>query len=107
MGTPENRHPFLQEAYQRLALPRCSLGFTPDDYLLFAYREAVRTELNKLGFIITPDIASAKDQVVPADGLAFIPVVIPEDFFPIPNLHQYALSVLHATTRSRYAQAGL
>lgn len=106
MGTPENRN-HLQQAYQRLALPRCSLGFTSDDYLLFAYREAVRAELNKRGFIITPDIASAKDQVVPANGLAFIPVTIPKDFFPIPNLHPYALSVLHATTRSRYAQVGL
>lgn len=107
MGTPEKRN-YLQEAYQRLALPqRGKLGITEDDILLLAYREAVRTELNKRGFIITPDIASTKDQVIPANDLVFIPVAIPEDFFPIPNLHPYALSVLHATTRSRYAQAGL
>lgn len=107
MGTPEKRN-YLQEAYQRLALPqRGKLGVAKDDVLLLAYREFVRTGLNKLGFIITPDIASAKDIVVPASELVFIPVTIPEDFFPIPSLHPYALSVLHATTRSRYAMAGL
>lgn len=107
MVTPENRN-YLQEAYDRLALPsRGKLGITADDVLLLAYRENVRAKLNKLGFIIIPDIASAKDQIVPANGLAFIPVVIPEDFFPIPNLHPYALSIFHTTTRSRYAMAGL
>ena len=107
MVTPEKRN-YLEEAYQRLVLPqRGKLGVTRDDILLLAYREFVRTGLNKLGFIITPDIVSAKDQIVSANGLASIPVVIPEDFFPIPNLHPYALSVLHTTTRSRYAMAGL
>lgn len=107
MVTPERRN-YLEEAYQRLALPQHGkLGVTEDDVLLLAYREAVRGELNKRGFIITPDIASAKDMVVPANDLVFVPVAIPEDFFPISNLHPYALSVLHATTRSRYAQVGL
>lgn len=107
MGTPEKRN-YLEKAYQRLTLPQPGkFGITEDDVLLGAYKEAVRTELNKLGFIVTPDIASAEDQAVPANGLAFIPVVIPKDFFPIPNLHPYALSALHATTRSRYAMVGL
>lgn len=106
MASPEKTN-FLDEAYQRLTLPQHRLGFTADNVLLAHYREMVRRELSKKGFIITPDIASAKDIVVPANGLAFVPVNIPEDFFPIPNLHPYALSVLRTTTRSRYAQAGL
>lgn len=107
MVTPEKRN-YLDEAYCRLALPqRGKLGITEDDVLLFAYRETVRRELDTKGFIITPDIASAADIIVPANGTASVPVTIPEDFFPIPGVHPYALSVLHATTRSRHAQAGL
>lgn len=104
----QERRDYLQEAYERLALPqRGKLGVTKDDVLLLAYREFVRTGLNKLGFIVTPDIASAKTQIIPVNELASVPIIIPEDFFPIPNLHPYALSVLYATTRSRYAMVGL
>lgn len=106
MATPEKRNP-LDGAYQRLDLPRHSVGFTSDDHLLFAHREAVRVELNKLGFIISPDIASATDVVVPANGLVFVPVLIPEDFLPIPDFNPHALSVFSAMTRSRYAMGGL
>jgi hypothetical protein len=103
--------PLFIEAYRDFRQGKTDVALDEKEAALFDYRSLKREELNRIlerGFWIGPDIAIATSATIAPGEQVFVPISLPDKPVPFPNFdHPYAFSVLHASTRSRFAQLGL